>query len=38
MLLVHLPPEAYLDETAMREACTVFGKLEKGREGGRYQL
>ncbi len=38
MLLVHLPPEAYLDETAMREACTVFGKLEKGRESGRYQL
>ncbi len=36
VLLVHLPPEALLDDDAIEEARAVFPNLAKGEEGGLY--
>jgi ribonuclease Z len=36
LLLVHLPPEANLDEADMKSVRAVFARAEKGQEGGSY--
>lgn len=37
-LLVHLPPEALLDDAVMAAARQQFAALEKGQEGGAYRF
>jgi ribonuclease Z len=38
LLLVHLPPEGYLDPNAMQDARAIFENTEKGEEMGRYEF
>ncbi len=38
LLLVHLPPEAFLSEDEIAQAKKIFANMAKGGEGGKYEF